>query len=80
MCSWLAPACFCTLIHTVLLRACSCFETSDVGAFYTDGEIGDRNGRDGNGKGDNFWSMRGSRVINNTCVPCACISESVCRC
>eukprot|EP01052_Picozoa_sp_SAG31_P006617 SAG31_NODE_306_length_17979_cov_7.825447_4_plen_232_part_00 len=32
-----------------------------VGAFYTDGEIGDR----GN-KGDNFWSMRGSRIVGNT--------------
>ena len=39
----------------------NCFETTDVGAFYTDGEIGDR----GN-KGDNFWVMRGSRVIGNT--------------
>ena len=34
-----------------------------VGAFYTDGEIGDR----GN-KGDNFWSGRGSRIINNTFI------------
>ena len=39
----------------------NCFETTDVGAFYTDGEIGDRGS-----KANNFWIGRGSKIIGNT--------------